>query len=311
MLKGGKGNSFAGDQENPDQLEDVADDDATEVSKGGSDKERAAAADKAVEEAMRDDRRDPDARPPHGYQKITVNIHHFGQWLKKPETIFALRFSFVSIVLWLPREPPLILFIEELFADLLELSRNISIFGSNFLRAKALVGSDHGSDVGAIFITIQYCRPADQLLVLTLSGLAVYSGDQILSTIQRLIGTALGLVYGMLIFYIGSESFSGEEERGGEKKERETDVLAKKAGNGGGNRIGLGAAFYCFFTPLLAIRLFAPPATLQGTLLLAVTPILVVSFTVLVFPRKHAVDIEVSTGRILVPRRPEWTTCIR
>lgn len=103
LLKGGKGNSFAGDQENPDQLEDVADDDATEVSKGESDKDRAAAADKAVQEAMADTSRDPDARPPHGYQKLTINIHHFGLWLKKPETIFALRFAFVSIVLWLPR----------------------------------------------------------------------------------------------------------------------------------------------------------------------------------------------------------------
>jgi len=111
LLKGGKGNTFAGDQENPDQLEDVADDDATEVSKGDSDKERAAAADKAVQEAMRDDRRDPDARPPHGYQKFTILIHHFGQWLKKPETIFAIRFSFVSIVLWLPRELLMILYI--------------------------------------------------------------------------------------------------------------------------------------------------------------------------------------------------------
>ncbi|GAA5839652.1 hypothetical protein JCM5353_003329, partial [Sporobolomyces roseus] len=211
LLKGGKGNSFAGDQENPDQLEDVADDDATEVSKGGSDKERAAAADKAVEEAMRDDRRDPDARPPHGYQKITVNIHHFGQWLKKPETIFALRFSFVSIVLWLPQ-----------------------IFRSS--------------------AQISYEQKLLWAQIMAQTGLAVYSGDQILSTIQRLIGTALGLVYGMLIFYIGT-------------------------GNGGGNRIGLGAAFYCFFTPLLAIRLFAPPATLQGTLLLAVTPILVVGYS--------------------------------
>ena len=40
---------------------------------------------------------------------------------------------------------------------------------------------------------------------MALSGLAVYSGDFILSTIQRVLGTAIGLVWGMVIWYVGSE----------------------------------------------------------------------------------------------------------
>lgn len=107
LLKGGKGDVAAGDGENPDQLEDVADDEtdssSTTAVAGKSDKERDAAAKKAVEEAMTEDRRDPDARPPRSYQKLTIGIHKFGKWLGTPETIFAIRFAFVSVVLWLPQ----------------------------------------------------------------------------------------------------------------------------------------------------------------------------------------------------------------
>lgn len=55
------------------------------------------------------------------------------------------------------------------------------------------------------YIDLHRCCPADQSLVVALSGLAVYSGDFILSTIQRVLGTAIGLVWGMVIWYVGSE----------------------------------------------------------------------------------------------------------
>lgn len=86
------------------------------------------------------------------------------------------------------------------------------------------------------------------------TGLAVYAGDQILQTIHKLAGTALGLVYGMLIWYIG-------------------------AGTGTGNRIGLGAAFFVFMIPPMALRIFAPPALMQFSMLGAVSVVLVVGYS--------------------------------
>ena len=107
LIKGGKGDAAAGDGENPDQLEDVADDEtdssSTTAVAGKTDKEQDAAAKKAVEEAMAEDRRDPDARSPRSYQKITISLSHFSKWLATPETIFAIRFAFVSVALWLPQ----------------------------------------------------------------------------------------------------------------------------------------------------------------------------------------------------------------
>lgn len=93
----------------------------------------------------------------------------------------------------------------ERFVDPSGLCRNFSIFGSDFIRAKAVMGSNHGSNVSSV-TTSHLCSPANPSLVVALSGLAVYSGDFILSTIQRVIGTAFGLCYGMMIWYIGSES---------------------------------------------------------------------------------------------------------
>ncbi|GAA6009109.1 hypothetical protein JCM11491_005752 [Sporobolomyces phaffii] len=215
LIKGGKGNAAAGDGENPDQLEDVADDetDATSTSTAvdKTDKERDAAAREAVEEGMAEDRRDPDARPPRSYQKVTIGIHNFGKWLGTPETIFAIRFAFVSVALWLPQ--------------IFESSAQIS-YEQKLLWAQ----------------------------IMAQTGLAVYSGDQILSTLQKLVGTACGLVWGMVIWYTGSA-------------------------NGGGSRPGLGAAFYVLFLPILAIRMFNPLAAMQGTLMVAVTTVLVVGYS--------------------------------
>ncbi|GAA5900035.1 uncharacterized protein JCM6883_006070 [Sporobolomyces salmoneus] len=224
LLKGEKGSSAVGDGQNPDELEDVADDDTASSSEtaveGEGDKKRDEAAKKAVAEAMSENRRDPDARPPHSYQKLTIGFHKFGKWLGTPETIFAIRFALVSVALWLP----------QIFRTTAQLS----------------------------CYSLPTLSSAEQKLlwaqIMAQTGLSVYSGDQILSTIQRLIGTACGLVYGLVIWYTGS-------------------------GNGGGSRPGLGAAFYILFLPVLAIRLFTPLASMQGTLMLAVTTVLVVGYS--------------------------------
>lgn len=192
MLKGGKGNAAVGDGENPDQLEDVADDetDSSSVTAVHSDKEQEEKAKKAVEEAMSEDRRDPDARPPRSYQKVTIGIHNFGRWLGTPETIFAIRFSLVSVALWLP----------QIFRSSAQISYEQKLIWAQIM-----------AQTYGFSLPTTSCPLAD--LCSLPRGLAVYSGDQILSTIQKLIGTACGLVWGMVIWYTGSESTDSSRYR--------------------------------------------------------------------------------------------------
>lgn len=86
------------------------------------------------------------------------------------------------------------------------------------------------------------------------TGLAVYAGDQLLQTVQKMAGTAIGLVLGMAIWYAG-------------------------AGNGSGNAIGLGALVFVLMTPIMAFRLFAPPSQAQLAILAAVTTVLIVGYS--------------------------------
>jgi hypothetical protein len=67
------------------------------------------------------------------------------------------------------------------------------------------------------------------------TGLAVYSGDQILSSLQKLAGTACGLIFGMFLWYFGACSTTSS------------------------NPYGLGAVVVVFMTPMMAIRIYAPP----------------------------------------------------
>lgn len=41
------------------------------------------------------------------------------------------------------------------------------------------------------------------------TGLAVYAGDQLANLVQKLAGTLCGLVYGMVIWYVGSGDGKG------------------------------------------------------------------------------------------------------
>ncbi|GAA5938678.1 hypothetical protein JCM1841_000639 [Sporobolomyces salmonicolor] len=204
LLKGGKSNNtFAGDGENPDKLEQLSEED---------DREKESDEMKAVEEVETDNPRDPDAREPkNGYQRATNKIYRLGQWLRTPETIFAFKYAFVSVALWLPQ----------------------------------------------IFSTSAYFAYKEKFLwalIMAQTGMAVYSGDQILSSVQKIAGTGVGLVYGMLIWYVG-------------------------AANGPGSRPGLGAALFVFFIPAMAIRLYGPPASMQMSMMGAVTTVLVVGYS--------------------------------
>ncbi|KAM0749035.1 hypothetical protein T439DRAFT_327526 [Meredithblackwellia eburnea MCA 4105] len=99
-----------------------------------------------------------------------------------------------------------------------------------------------------------YVNKALWALIMGQTGLAVWAGDQISATVQKAIGTAVGLVYGMLCWYIGS-------------------------GRGNGNRIGLGAAFYVLMIPVLALRLFGPPQYMQVSIIGGVTSVLIVGYS--------------------------------
>jgi hypothetical protein len=85
------------------------------------------------------------------------------------------------------------------------------------------------------------------------TGLAVLAGDQIMQTIQKVAGTVVGLVWGVIIWYVGS-------------------------GHGKGNRIGLGAAFFVCMLPAMALRLHAPPQHAQSAIIGSVTVVLIVSY---------------------------------
>lgn len=95
------------------------------------------------------------------------------------------------------------------------------------------------------------------------TGLAIYSGDQILQSIQKLAGTALGLVLGMLVWHAG-------------------------AGTGRGSKEGLGVLVAVFMLPVLAFRLYAPVAVAQFAILSAVTTVLIVSSLL----KRRIVDID-------------------
>ncbi|GAA6023484.1 hypothetical protein JCM10207_006212 [Rhodosporidiobolus poonsookiae] len=101
---------------------------------------------------------------------------------------------------------------------------------------------------------LSYTEKSLWALIMFQTGLGVYAGDQLLGSIQKLLGCGIGLVYGMLIWYLG-------------------------AANGPGSPYGLGAAAFVLMLPALAIRIYAPPASSQVGIQAAVTAILVVGYS--------------------------------
>lgn len=98
----------------------------------------------------------------------------------------------------------------------------------------------------------------------------MYSGDQLSQSVQKFCGTVIGLIYGMMIWcacfqfqVVGQDSDLCGADIG--------------AGRGSGSRPGLGAAFFVFMIPALAIRLYGPPQYMQASVMGAITTVLVVS----------------------------------
>lgn len=99
------------------------------------------------------------------------------------------------------------------------------------------------------------------------TALAVYAGAQMMSSIQKLFGIAVGLVYGMR----ASMSYSTSSFA-----DCAAVIWYIGAANGPGSPYGIGAATVVLMTPVLAVRIFAPLASTQIAIQLAVTAILVV-----------------------------------
>ncbi|GAA5916520.1 hypothetical protein JCM6882_003571 [Rhodosporidiobolus microsporus] len=212
-----------GDGENPDRIEVVGaeEEESEEEEEEGGKKKRARKTKKGKgkkeeEEGLleKDDEQgfNPDARPPkNAFQRFTFGLYRFLHFFTTPDAVFALKYSFFSLCIWLPQ-----------------------IFSSTAL--------------------IMYEEKSLWALIMFQTSLAIYSGDQILSSIQKLFGTAVGLVYGMLMWYLGSA-------------------------NGPGSPYGLGAAVFILMLPAMAIRIYAPLASSQVAIQAAVTSILIVGYS--------------------------------
>lgn len=92
-------------------------------------------------------------------------------------------------------------------------------------------------------------------LIMAQTGLAITGGEFVFVTLSRVIGTALGLVLGMLYWYISC----GMASRG--------------------NPYGLGAVTAVGFIPLVYLRLFAPASLLMFTIMLSVTTVLCIGYS--------------------------------
>lgn len=91
-------------------------------------------------------------------------------------------------------------------------------------------------------------------LIMAQTGLVTYTADFVYGFALRIVGTVIGGILGMLCWYIG-------------------------AGNGPGNSYGMAAIMGLAIVLLMWGRLFAPPALLQGVILMAATIYLVVAYS--------------------------------
>jgi hypothetical protein len=91
-------------------------------------------------------------------------------------------------------------------------------------------------------------------LIMAQTGLVTYTADFVYGFALRMVGTVVGGILGMVCWYIG-------------------------AGSGPGNPYGMAAIMALAIVLLMWGRLFAPPALLQGVLLMASTLYLVVAYS--------------------------------
>ncbi|ORX36047.1 hypothetical protein BD324DRAFT_651951 [Kockovaella imperatae] len=114
-------------------------------------------------------------------------------------------------------------------------------------------------------------------VIMAQMGLGVYPGEQIAGFVARVIGTAGGLINGMVIWYIGAP------------------------GKGHGNPYGIAAATMVFVSPFMFIRLVCPPQSMAIWLMIAVMSVFVVGYS---WVDEHVVQVANSgAGAALAGRR--------
>ncbi|KAI0055431.1 hypothetical protein BV25DRAFT_1833168 [Artomyces pyxidatus] len=91
-------------------------------------------------------------------------------------------------------------------------------------------------------------------LIMAQTTLTIFIGDQLYNYVIRLAGTAIGLVYGLLIWYVGNA-------------------------RGNGTPYGEAASVAVFVLPLVFVRLFGPPQFLQGIILMNATVVLIQGYS--------------------------------
>lgn len=125
LLKGGKrGGGVTGDGDNPDKIELVGEEEeeeGTQAAKAEPEEEhfgtrldeRELATHylvffaRAVLNFSRAVGRDPNAKPPrNGRQRFALRLYALGQWFHEPDTIFAIKYAVLSVLLWLPQVFP-------------------------------------------------------------------------------------------------------------------------------------------------------------------------------------------------------------
>ncbi|CCM03466.1 uncharacterized protein FIBRA_05599 [Fibroporia radiculosa] len=160
----------------------------------------------------KDYRRDPDGRPPrNAIQHIFNVLHRAFLWAQTPEALFAFKYVFVTIALWVP---------------------SVCRTSTHFVYAEKSIWA----------------------LIMAQTTLNIYAGDQIWNIMLRLAGTFVGLVFGLLSWYIGS-------------------------GNGHGSPYGMAVIVGVFLIPVLFLRIFAPPQLLPGVMMIGATWALIVGYS--------------------------------
>ncbi|KAL5494924.1 hypothetical protein ACEPAI_386 [Sanghuangporus weigelae] len=101
---------------------------------------------------------------------------------------------------------------------------------------------------------LYYVEKGVWALIMAQTALNVYVSDTIYSIVTRTLGTFLGLVMGLLIWYIGN-------------------------GSGNGNPYGTAAAYGVFIIPVLFARINAPPTLLQPLIMFSATLSLIVGYS--------------------------------
>lgn len=155
---------------------------------------------------------DPDAeRPRNALQRFLRTIGFAWAWQSSPEGLFALRYALVSIALWVPAICPSSVYFTYIHRGLwYVLLLTFTVYAHTY-------------------------SPLPRALIMSQTGLGIFAGEQIVGFITRMGGTLIGLVLGMVAWYMG-------------------------AGHGRGNPYGIVASTLFIAAPWIFLRLVAPQA---------------------------------------------------